>query len=170
VRRSFRDYAHGQAGFTLIEVVISVAIGAILMSALTSVILTSVRASATATSRIDASGQIRNFEFFAYDDFAHSAVPTPTGCIGTVGSPCTTQAIGLNGPVTYAWDGTAFLDRLVGSNVTHMATNVTGFSWYVDSSLAHPTVVINLTVTIQAFSDQPYSESQTLRFYPRVNP
>jgi prepilin-type N-terminal cleavage/methylation domain-containing protein len=168
LRRSFRDYAHDQAGFTLIEVVIAAAIGAILMSALTSVILTSVRASATASSRIEASGQIRNFEFFAYDDFAQSAVPTPSGC-GTVASPCTTQAIALNG-VSYAWDGSAFLDRQVGSNVTHMATNVTGFSWYVDSSLGHPTVVINLTVTIQAFSDQPYSESQPLLFYPRVNP
>lgn len=172
MRRSFGRYAHSQGGFTLIEVVIAAAIGLFVMSALTSVILTSVRASATASSRIEASGQIRNFEFFAYDDFAQSAVPNPSGCGTGVGDLCHGQPIALSGTysVSYTWDGSAFLDRQLGSNVIHMATNVTDFSWYVDGSSLHPTVVISITVTIQASSDQPYSESQTFRFYPRVNP
>ena len=38
---------------------------------------------------------------------------------------------------------------------------------YVDSSGAHPTVVIDMTVTVKSFN-MTYSESQTLRFYPRV--
>ena len=176
-----RNYASNQGGFTLVEVVIACAIGAILMTALTSVILTSVRASTIATSRIDASSQIRNFEFFAYDDFALGSVPSPSGC-GTAGNPCSTQAIVLSGTqvsnsvtpvaasyqVSYTWDGSSFLDRQIGANpatAIHAATNVTGFSWYVDGSAPYQTVVVSLTVTVQS-----YSESQTLRFYPRVNP
>jgi hypothetical protein len=136
------------------------------MTALTSVILTATRAATTATSRVEASGQIRNFQFFAHDDFAQANVPATSGC-GTPGNPCTTDAITLNGAylVSYTWDGSAILDRQVGSNVTHIATNVTGFTWYVDGSTPSPTVVVNLTVTVQS-----YSESQTFLFHPEVNP
>lgn len=166
MKRSIASFARSQDGFTLVEVIVASVIGAILMTALTSVILTASRSANIATSRIEASGQIRNFEFFAYDDFAQGTVPSPSGC-GTVGNPCATQPIALSGTysVSYTWDGSAFLDRQVGSNVMHMATNVTGFSWYVDTTAAHRTVVISLTVTVQS-----YSESQTWRFYPRVNP
>jgi prepilin-type N-terminal cleavage/methylation domain-containing protein len=167
MRRRIGAYARSQSGFTLVEVVITVAIGAILMTALTSVILTASRAATTATSRVEASGQIRNFQFFAHDDFAQANVPTPIGC-GTPDNPCiTATTITLNGayPVSYTWDGSAILDRQAGSNVTHMATNVTGFTWYVDGSTPHPTVVVNLTVTVQS-----YSESQTFLFYPELNP
>jgi prepilin-type N-terminal cleavage/methylation domain-containing protein len=179
MKRSVGRYVRSQGGFTLLEVVIASAIGAILMTALTSVILTSVRAGTTATSRIEASGQIRSFEFFAYDDFAHSGVPTPVGC-GTVGNQCSIQPLILSGPqvtsslmpvgtqVSYTWDGTSFLDRQVGgdpSTAIHAATSVTGFSWYVDGLAPNQTVVVNVTVTVQT-----YSESQILRFYPRVNP
>jgi prepilin-type N-terminal cleavage/methylation domain-containing protein len=181
LKKSMAAYAHSQGGYTLVEVVVAVAIGAILMTALTSVILTATKSATIATSRIEASGQIRNFEFFAYDDFALSGVPVPSGC-GTVGNPCTTQPIVLSGKqasnsvtpvmadysVTYTWVGSAFLDRQVGpdpASAVHMATNVTDFSWYVDVSAPHPTVVVNLTVTVQS-----YSQSQTWLFYPRVNP
>lgn len=179
MKRSTWRYARSQAGYTLLEVVIASAIGAILMTALTSVILTSVTANNTATSRIEASGQIRNFEFFAYDDFAHGSMPAPTGC-GTVSNQCSMQALVLSGPqvdnsltpvgtqVSYTWDGSEFLDRQVGadpSTAIHAATNVTGFSWYVDGEAPYQTVVVILTVKVQS-----YSESQTLRFYPRVNP
>jgi prepilin-type N-terminal cleavage/methylation domain-containing protein len=166
VRRTIAKYARSQNGFTLVEVVIAGAIGVILMTALTSVILTANRGVITATSRIEASGQIRTFESFAGDDFAQSAVP-PTGGCGTAGNPCTTQPISLSGTyaVSYVWDGSAFLDRTVGSNVIHMATNASAFSWYVDTSSLHPAVVMTLTVTVQA-----YSESQTFRFEPEVNP
>lgn len=177
MKRSIASYARSQDGYTLVEVVVACAIGAILMTALTSVILTASRSATIATSRIEASGQIRNFEFFSYDDFAQGGAPAPCG---TMAVPCTTQPIVLTGThasnsvapvtaayqVTYTWDGTAFLDRQVGANpAVHMATNVTDFSWYVDGSAPHPTVVISLTVTVQS-----YSESQSWRFYPRVNP
>lgn len=165
----------GQDGYTLVEVIIAAALGALLLSALTSVVLTSWRGAATASGRVEASGQIRNFEYFAYDDFARSSTPNAGGCVQS--SPCTTQPLVLTGfqvsnstpvpaslQVTYAWDGSQFLDRTVSSTgaTEHAATGVSAFSWYVDTNA---TVVVSLTVTVQA-----YSESQTFRFDPRMNP
>ena len=71
--------------------------------------------------------------------------------------------------VTYTWhDNDSNLVRQVaGLSSRVVASNVSAFSWYVDSSGAHPTVVIDMTVTVKSFSTT-YSESQTLRFYPRV--
>jgi prepilin-type N-terminal cleavage/methylation domain-containing protein len=162
-------YARSQDGYTLVEVVIASAIGAILMTGLTSVILTSVRATNTATSRIEASSQIRTFQFFAADDFARSGVPSSDGC--TVNDPCR-HAIALVGRtpvldaygVTYAWDeDKGFLDRSVPGSIRHVATRVTDFSWYVDGQPPKQTVVVNLKVTVQ-----DYSEHQVMRFYPRL--
>ena len=168
-----------QAGYTLVELIIALAISGFLMVALTSVVLTSVRAAATATNRVEASSEIRSFQSFAADDFARSGVPDGGGC-GTAATPCTTEPILLVGTqvsnstqpaastvqVTYTWDGSSFVDRQIGGGeAIHAATDVTAFSWYVDSSAARPTVVVSVTVTVGA-----YSESQTFRFYPRVNP
>jgi prepilin-type N-terminal cleavage/methylation domain-containing protein len=150
-------YVTGQGGYTLVEVIIAVALGALLMSALTSVLLTSWRATEIASSRVEASAQIRNFESFAPSDFAQSNVAPLTGC--TAAAPCTTP-INL-ATATYTWDGSNFLDRASGPATIHAATNVTSFRWYVDSSI----VVVNLTVTVRS-----YSQSQTFRFYPRLNP
>jgi prepilin-type N-terminal cleavage/methylation domain-containing protein len=172
-------YARSQSGYTLIEVVITAAIGAVVMSALTSVVLTTFNASKVATSRVEASSQIRSFEFFANDDFAHSGVPATSGC-GTVASPCSIEPLVLNGvqvnnsvspvpapyQVTYTWDGSSFVDRQTSGGVnTNAATNVSAYSWYLDGASPRLTVVVSLTVTVGA-----YSQSQTLRFYPQVNP
>jgi hypothetical protein len=157
-----------------VELIIASAIGALLLSALTSVVLTSWRAATIASSRVEASSQIRNFEYFAYDDFARSAAPSVNVCVQA--APCKTQPLVLSGlqfgnptpvQVTYIWDGSNFLDRTDGSTgaTKHAATDVTAFSWYVDTNL---TVVVNLTVTIQVHP--AYSESQVFRFYPRINP
>jgi hypothetical protein len=64
--------------------------------------------------------------------------------------------------VSYTWDGSNFLDRAIASTGVseHAATNVTAFSWYIDTDA---TVVVSLTVTVQS-----YSESQTFRFDPRL--
>jgi prepilin-type N-terminal cleavage/methylation domain-containing protein len=168
-----------QAGYTLVELIIALAISGFLMVALTSVVLTAVRAAATASNRVEASGQIRSFQSFAADDFARSGVPDGGGC-GTPATPCTTQPIVLVGTqvsnstqpaastvqVTYTWDGSSFVDRQVGGGeAIHAATDVTAFLWYVDSSAAHPTVVVSVTVKVGT-----YSESQEFRFYPRLNP
>jgi len=173
-----RSSASGQGGYTLIELMVASAIGLIVMSGLTSVVLTTWRAGTIATSRIEASGQIRAFEFVAYDDFAHSGVSNLGSC--TKQAPCTTQPIVLTGTqvnnsgqpvpaytVTYTWDGSSFLDRFVAASgtTTHAATNVSALSWYLDGSAPNQTVVVTLTVSVQA-----YSETQTFRFYPRVNP
>jgi prepilin-type N-terminal cleavage/methylation domain-containing protein len=178
MRHAIGKYARSQSGFTLVELVIASVIGVMLMTALTSVILTATRSVNTATNRIEASAQIRNFEFFAYDDFAQSVVPLPPSGCGTLGNPpCTTQPIALSGPppISYTWDGSAFLDRQSGATVIHMATNVTAFAWYVDTSSLHPTVVMSLTVTVPRAGDPlssslSYSESQTFRFVPQLNP
>ncbi len=164
-----------QGGYTLVELLIASALGALLMTALTSVVLTSWRASMIAAGRVEASSEVRNFEIYAYDDFARSTVPGGGGCAPA--SPCTTQPLTLTGfqvsngtpvpasySVSYTWDGSAFLDRSVsGSGVSrHTASDVTGFSWYVDTN---STVVITLTVTVNT-----YSESETFRFHPQMNP
>jgi len=179
MRPAARAYVRSQGGYTLVEVIISIAIASIVMGALTSVIFTSVRVTDVASSRVEASAQIRNFQFFAYDDFARSQVQNAGAC--TPGSPCTTQPIVLAGSqasnssqpvpapyqVTYAWDGGSFVDRQVApaGSTSHAATDVSDFSWYVDSSGPFPKVVIHLTITVGT-----YSESQTLLFYPRLNP
>ena len=174
MKRTINTYARSQSGYTLVEVVITCAIGAVLMSALTSVVLTSYRAAAIATSRIEASGQIRNFQFGAYDDFARSGVPSsscapPKVCIVLTGTQMSnsTTPTPISYVVTYTWDGVAILDRQVQADLVvlpsrHVATSVTAFSWNVDAPTN--TVVVNLTVTVLT-----YSESQSFRFYPRRN-
>jgi prepilin-type N-terminal cleavage/methylation domain-containing protein len=174
-----------QAGFTLIELIIATTLGLLVLSALTSVVLTTSQAANTATVRIQASSQVRNFQFNAYDDFALARAPVPTGC-GTPSSPCTTQPMFLvgnqwqsiqndpNGGVValysarYTWDPKLqTLTREAGGSSRVAASNVTAFSWYIDSSGAWPSVVVSLTVTIATYN-AVYSESQTLRFYPRI--
>lgn len=155
---TWRRPARSQAGYTLVELIITLAIGVTLMSALVSVLYTTWQANNIATSRVEASNEMRNFQQFAYDDFAQANVTTLNGC--TQASPCSTP-ITLPS-VTYTWDGSNFLDRATNVVTTHAASNVTAFSWYVDTN---STVVVSLSVTIEA-----YSLSQTFRFWPRLNP
>jgi prepilin-type N-terminal cleavage/methylation domain-containing protein len=171
-----------QAGFTLVELLVATAIGTLVMGALTSIILTTALSTNVATSRIDASNQVRSFQLTAYDDVALSAIPSPSGC-GTEANPCTTQAIDLQGirmpnvdtgvaapySVSYIWDPTTHtVSRQVGGGPDRtVATGVTSFAWYIDGGGAHPVIVVSLTVTIATYNAS-YSESQTLRFYPRV--
>jgi prepilin-type N-terminal cleavage/methylation domain-containing protein len=165
--RPTRRGRRGQAGYTLVEVVVTTAIAAIVMGGLTSVVWTSWVASTTASGHIEASNQIRDFENFAYDDFARSAVPTdctvpPRVCVqlngfGSSGAPI---------QVTYTWDGAANLDRQANGNAPrHVATNVTAFSWSLDGSAPYQTCVVQITIAVGSFS-----ESQVFRFYPRLQP
>jgi type II secretory pathway pseudopilin PulG len=167
-----------QAGYTLIEVVIATAIGLFVMGSLTSIVLTTVLAANTATSRVEASNQVRGLQLAAYDDFALSRPPAPCG---TAASPCTTplvlrgkrmpnQATGAPADysVTYLYDpAKQVVTRQIGSSSRNAANNVTAYSWYTDNSGIRPTVVISLTVTV-GFYNTTYSQSQTMRFYPRV--
>ena len=173
-------HATSQAGFTLVELLVASALTLLVMSVLVQVVLTTWRAGTTATSRIEASGQVRNFQFYAYDDFAHANLPVPAGCAATAASPCTTQPILLQGvqasnsinpttsayDVTYAWDGTNLLQRQAAGNpATNAAADVSAFSWYLDGPAGHQTVVVTISVTVQS-----YTQTQTFRFNPRVNP
>jgi prepilin-type N-terminal cleavage/methylation domain-containing protein len=176
-------YAASQAGYTLVELIVASAIGLMVMTGLTSVVLTTWRANMIATSRIEASSQIRNFEFVAYDDFALSGIPNISGC-GTVPTPpCTIELSGWqvsnsitpvpsDYQVTYIWDGTKVLRQVgVGADTAKLvATNVTAFSARVDGTAPHQTVVVTVTVTMNPTTDQAYAETQALRFYPRLNP
>jgi prepilin-type N-terminal cleavage/methylation domain-containing protein len=168
-----------QGGYTLIELMIATAIGLIVMSGLTSVVFTTYRANQIATSRVEASGQIRNFEETAYNDFAFSSLPATPGSCGSSAQPCTEDPIQLQGcamtnsatpslqgrTIAYAWNkGARLIGRTVNTvSVNPAATSVTGFSWYIDGAAPRQSVVVTMTVTILA-----YSQSQTLRFYPRV--
>jgi prepilin-type N-terminal cleavage/methylation domain-containing protein len=170
-----------QAGYTLIELIVATAIGLMVMGALTSVVLTMALGANTATSRVEASAQIRNFQLTAYDDFALSEPPAPTGC-GTSANACTTQDMILTGSrmpnqvganaapytVRYTWDSSQkVVTRFVGVSSRVAASGVTGYSWYIDSSGGHKVVVVSMTVAVN-FYNTAYSESQTLLFYPRV--
>jgi type II secretory pathway pseudopilin PulG len=170
-----------QAGHTLIELIVASAIGLMVMGAMTSIVLTMALGANTATSRIEASAQIRNFQLTAYDDFALSQPPLPTGC-GTPASPCTTQDMILKGSqmpnplsssppqymVRYTWDpARSLVTRYVNAGSRVVASSVTGYSWYIDGSGGHPAVVVSMNVTV-GFYNTTYTESQTLLFYPRV--
>jgi prepilin-type N-terminal cleavage/methylation domain-containing protein len=182
VDRSRRHRA--QAGFTLIELLIASALGLIVMSGLASVVLTTSRASQTASDRVEAAGQIRSFQQSAYNDFAGSSLPVLPGGCGSSSAPCTHSPIQLQGcqmsnsnapsllrrTVIYAWPtGSDHVLRQIGTNSHTAATNVTAFSWYVDSTSPNKSVVVTLTVTMGT-SGTAISQSQTMRFYPRVDP
>ena len=168
-----------QAGFTLIELLVASAIGLIIMSALTSVVLTTYRASQSASTRVEAAGEIRTFEQAAYGDFATSSLPIPPGGCGSSSSPCVHDPIQLHGckmtnsvtpslqpsTVAYAWPlGSNSVDRKVGGvSVNPAAAGVTAFSWYLDGTAPNQSVVVALTVQMGAVT-----QSQTMRFYPRV--
>jgi prepilin-type N-terminal cleavage/methylation domain-containing protein len=170
-----------QGGFTLIELIIATALGLLVLSALTSVVLTTMMADNTASGRIEASSQVRNYQFAAYDDFVLARLPAPPGC-GTANTRCTTQDLVLTGSlapnppdsppvsstVRYAWDASLdVVTRYAGTTSRVVASNVTAYSWYIDRSELYPTVVVSITVTIPSYN-ATYSASQTLRFYPRV--
>jgi prepilin-type N-terminal cleavage/methylation domain-containing protein len=170
-----------QAGYTLIELIIASALGLLVMGALTSVVLTTALAGNTATSRVEASSQVRNFQLSAFDDIALARPPAPSGC-GTADSPCTTQDMVLQGSrmpnqqagtaapyiVTYTWNPDMHQVMRSAEGTSRVAADsVTDYSWYIDSSGAHPSVVVRMTVTV-GFYNTSYSESQTFRFYPRV--
>ena len=174
MRTRVEHYSTSQGGYTLVELIVASAIGLLVMTGLTSVVLTTWQAGTVATSRIEASSQIRNFQFEAYDDFALSGVPAISSCTSGDLPPCTIALSGLKASnstppvpvpyqVKYTWDG-ANLDRQIGSSSNHAATNVTAFSAYMSGTAPYQTVVVTLTVTVQS-----YAETQTLRFYPRVN-
>jgi prepilin-type N-terminal cleavage/methylation domain-containing protein len=169
MNRDVRRYATSQGGYTLVELIVASAIGAIVMAGLSSVFLTTWRAGTTATSRIEASAQLRNFQYDATDDFALSTTPVISSCAPKDPPPCT---IGLSGwkysnpvlySVNYKWDGVNVERTIANGPAIHAATNVTAFSAYIDSS--NQAVVVTLTITVRA-----YAETQTLRFYPHVNP
>jgi prepilin-type N-terminal cleavage/methylation domain-containing protein len=171
----------GQAGYTLIELIVATTIGVLVMSAVVSVLVTSIVGVNTATTRVEASSQIRSFQLTAYDDFALSRPPAAAGC-GTPSSPCTTQPMVLSGSrvpnqptgaptpftATYTWDPAGqTITRSTGVGSRTAAGNVTAFEWYVDSSGQHPVVVVAMSVTV-GFYNTTYTQSQTLLFYPRI--
>ena len=176
MKADLQRYVKSQAGYTLVELMVATSIGLIVMTGLTSVVLTSMRAASTAQSRVEASSQIRSFQSDAYEDFALSGVPTLTGCAPASPPPCTILLSGLQATnsvsptagavqITYSWNGTT-VDRTVGSNPPHhVASSVAAFSAALSGAAPNQTVVVTITVTVQA-----YTETQTMQFYPRVNP
>ena len=175
MRADLRRYAKSQSGYTLVELIVASAIGVMVMTGLTSVVLTSWRAGTVATNRVEASSQIRSFEFYANDDFALSGAPVISGCAPGGRPPCTITLSGLRitdpntAPirysVTYTWDGGSINRQVAGYSSNFAAIGVTAFSAAVSGSPPYQTVVVTMTLTVQA-----YVETQTLRFYPRVNP
>lgn len=168
-----------QSGFTMIELLVATVIASVILVALTSVVFTTYQADQTATSRVEASGELRNFQQVAYDDFAGSTIPTAPGGCGTSGQPCTQAAIQLSGcamngagtlqqrTVSYTWTAASdTIERQVNSStVETTASGVTAFNWYLDGTAPNQSVIVSLTVTVKAVS-----QSETMQFYPRVAP
>ena len=176
------DRRRSQAGFTLVEMLVATAIGAIVLGAVTSIVVTTVISANVATSRVDATTQVRNFQLNAYDDMTRSTLPAPSGC-GTAVSPCTTQPLVLAGSrmpagggtpspytVIYTWDPSqdVVVRQVSGGLSRTIASGVTSYSWYIDSAATHPTIVVSLTITVNTYNAS-YNESQSFRFYPRVS-
>jgi prepilin-type N-terminal cleavage/methylation domain-containing protein len=165
-----------QAGFTLVELMIASLIGLIVMTGVTSVVLTTTRAATVAQGRVEASNQIRNFQSDAYGDFALSGIPTLNSCAPIPPAPCTITLSGQQASnsvtpspgslqITYSRNGTT-VDRTIGSNPPRpVASSVTGFSASIVGTPPYQTVVVTLTVTVAG-----YTETQTMQFYPHVNP
>lgn len=180
MKAKLRRNAKSQGGYTLIELIVASAIGLFVMSGLTSVVMTSWRAGATATSRIEASGQIRSFQFRAYDDFALADVPVISSCAANDPPPCTITLSGWqvtdsslvpsSYEVTYYWDGANVDRQVTGADSRHVATNVSAFAAYVSGTYPNQTVVVTLTVTMRSDAEIVYSQTQNLRFDPRANP
>ena len=175
MKKELRRYAGNQGGYTLVELIVASAVGVLVMTGLTSVIMTASRSGTVATSRVEASAQVRNFVFDANADFALSQTPVINSCSPGDPPPCTITLTGLQASdsqpplqtsytVTYRWDGSN-VDRQIGSTTVHAATNVSAFSAVLTGAAPHQTVLVTLTVTVQS-----YSETQALRFYPQVNP
>jgi hypothetical protein len=72
--------------------------------------------------------------------------------------------------ITYSWDPTQHLvtRQIDGGGARTIASNVTSYSWYIDSGGAHPSVVIALTVT-EVNYNATFTEVQTFRFNPQVS-
>jgi prepilin-type N-terminal cleavage/methylation domain-containing protein len=179
MRSALLRYAKSQGGFTLVELLVASAIGLIVMTGLTSLVLSTWRAGTIATTRVVASGQIRNFQLDADDDFALSGLPTLTNCMAGSPPPCTIALSGFQASkaavpvitpyqVSYVWDGVNVDRNVVGGSSKHAATDVAAFSAYLSGQPGNQTVVVTLTITMPGVP--PYSETQTLQFYPRVNP
>lgn len=169
-----------QGGYTLIELIIATTLGLVVMGAVVSLFVTSIEGVNTATTRVEASSQIRSFQLMAYDDFALSRPPAASGC--SQASPCTTQAMLLSGSrmanlptgtpsafsATYTWDPVAqTVTRSTAGGNKIAAGNVTAFQWYIDATGEHPVVVVQMSVTV-GFYNTTYTQSQTLLFYPRI--
>lgn len=178
---------NAQAGFTLIELIIATAIGLVVMTGLTSLVFTAYRADRQATTRVEVAGQIRTFEQSAFRDFSMSSLPQAPPTCGTQAAPCTQDPIQLSGcsissidggatyqwqshRVAYTWHNTTqVVTRDVGSGVTFpAASDVSAFSWYVDGTSPNQSVVVTIAVTVNWAQNSPYTQSQVLKFYPRV--
>ena len=175
MRADLRRYSKSQGGYTLVELIVASAIGVLVMTGLTSVVLTSWRAGTVATNRVEASSQVRSFEFYANDDFTLSGAPVITGCAPPGRGPCSITLSGLRvtdpnaAPipysVTYTWVGSNVNRQIAGYSSNYAATDVINFSVVTSGAAPYQTVVVTITLRVQ-----DYTETQTLRFYPQVNP
>lgn len=176
-----------QAGFTLVEMMIASAMGAIVMGALSSVVWLATSSNASVDPRLQASGQVRNLQTALNADLT-SARPAPladSGCTQSV--PCTTFPIQVRGPIVPARTGLAQPDPVAhyvtycyipaGSVVERFAGTLTAcpgaagsgqavarrlssFSWYYTGT----SVVVSVSATVGS-----YSTGQVLLFNPGDN-
>jgi prepilin-type N-terminal cleavage/methylation domain-containing protein len=160
---------HGlQNGYTLIEVVLAAAIGLTVMTAMTSVVLTTWRANTVATERVEASNEILSFEQLAHRDFASSAVPANCDSTGVtlngIRASGATTTVGIPTTIAYSWDGSGVLRRQVDTGTPRqVAGDMTRFNCTTEGVSPYKTVVVSLTVTVGS-----YSQSQVFRFYPEL--
>jgi prepilin-type N-terminal cleavage/methylation domain-containing protein len=167
----------GEAGFTLVEVLIASTISVLVMSGATMLLYTFYISNFIANSRLQTSGQIRNFQLAFNDDavLASSSICPATpcdnlttlkleGCRFSRGDPSPSNpsrftAVYKWWPPTTSSPGT--VSRTVGGSTIQVARNVPGFTADVAGDNS-----VTVTLTVQD-SSKRYSQTQTLYFHPR---
>jgi len=173
---------HGnQGGYTLPEVILAAGLATFIAAALTSVVFVASSANTTWNPRLQASGQIRGFQQSFTDDVAMAGMPSfaSAPCPGVSPAPAPSAPIVLRGvtfnpspsptlaPIqaAYWYDRTnKVVVRCSGGNgPAVVARYVTAFQPILDRT--GNTIII--TITAQDAGSGQYSQTQTMRFYPR---
>ncbi|MHB8571836.1 MAG: PulJ/GspJ family protein [Candidatus Dormibacteria bacterium] len=172
-----RSRRHRQAGFTLVELMISAALASFILAATVSVIWVAVGANNTWNPRLQANAQVRDLQLAVQYDLEHDSIvlapQSGSGCTPTtLGTSLTLTGVQMSNvatpapsvtSVTYGYDSSGkrvsrSTGTAVASDPVYVARNVTAFTWSIDAGCV---LVVNMTATDPAAS---FTDAETLRF------
>ncbi|MFN2463428.1 MAG: type II secretion system protein J [Candidatus Dormibacteria bacterium] len=163
--------ALSQGGFTLVEMIIATAVSSILLAGISVLVFTNFSASTIAAQRLQASGQLQNFQVAFYRDAALDNTATNRSPI-IAAAPCDVVLAGrrrdaggttnTSYSVEYKLSGSD-IRRTVAATTSTVARNVKLFTCALQSDGTFQVVISAQDTT------GSYTQSQTFRFYPRGN-